>query len=277
MVRAEPLKFVEAGVFQVVKVVLLPWYNAFRFLQQNVERLKVRMVVGVFCCCFDVCCDWTLRWACWLCLASFRGHTVVCVGPCLPVHGADQGGDLPPSQPGGNGHRQQRHGPVDLGAYSALSFALCLCRCCHPPLPLLVLPLLRFVCFTRVSTVPGPLPPHPPRGLQAAMADLVQFVRKEMQGYRLYTVVPRLLDFVDQLTNWYVRLNRRRIKGSDGAAEALASITALFEVRAPGWPEGGEGKEGRGGNRRWVWLERGACAGSMRPGPAVPIHEANRH
>jgi hypothetical protein len=63
------------------------------------------------------------------------------------------------------------------------------------------------------------------------MADLVQFVRKEMEGYRLYTVVPRLLNFVDQLTNWYVRLNRRRIKGSDGAREALASLTALYEVR----------------------------------------------
>ena len=62
------------------------------------------------------------------------------------------------------------------------------------------------------------------------MADLVDFVRKEMEAYRLYTVVPRLLLFVEQLTNWYVRLNRRRIKGSDGAAEALASLTALYEV-----------------------------------------------
>lgn len=31
-------------------------------------------------------------------------------------------------------------------------------------------------------------------------------------AYRLYTVVPKLVKFVDMLTNWYVRMNRRRLK-----------------------------------------------------------------
>ena len=31
-------------------------------------------------------------------------------------------------------------------------------------------------------------------------------------AYRLYTVVPRLVMFIDKLTNWYVRSNRKRIK-----------------------------------------------------------------
>lgn len=31
-------------------------------------------------------------------------------------------------------------------------------------------------------------------------------------AYRLYTVMPRLVKFVDQLTNWYVRMNRKRLK-----------------------------------------------------------------
>lgn len=35
-------------------------------------------------------------------------------------------------------------------------------------------------------------------------------------AYRLYTVVPRLVKFVDVLTNWYVRMNRRRLKVSPG-------------------------------------------------------------
>jgi len=38
VVRAEPLKFKEEGVLGVVKEVFLPWFNAFRFLLQNVER-----------------------------------------------------------------------------------------------------------------------------------------------------------------------------------------------------------------------------------------------
>lgn len=39
VVRAESLKFKEEGVFAVVKDVFLPWYNAFRFLCQNVVRV----------------------------------------------------------------------------------------------------------------------------------------------------------------------------------------------------------------------------------------------
>ena len=31
-------------------------------------------------------------------------------------------------------------------------------------------------------------------------------------AYRLYTVVPRLVRFINQLTNWYVGFNRRRVK-----------------------------------------------------------------
>lgn len=36
------------------------------------------------------------------------------------------------------------------------------------------------------------------------------------QGYRLYTVVPRLLQLIDNLTNWYIRFNRKRLKGAAG-------------------------------------------------------------
>eukprot|EP00892_Ulva_mutabilis_P011660 jgi/Ulvmu1/8867/UM049_0049.1 len=39
VVRAEPLKFKEDGVFDVVKGVFLPWYNAYRFLCLNVVRV----------------------------------------------------------------------------------------------------------------------------------------------------------------------------------------------------------------------------------------------
>jgi isoleucyl-tRNA synthetase len=42
--------------------------------------------------------------------------------------------------------------------------------------------------------------------------SLIKFVKREMAAYRLYTVVPRLVRFVDQLTKWYVRMNRKRLK-----------------------------------------------------------------
>lgn len=40
VVRAETLRFKEDGVFGVVKDVFLPWYNAYRFLVQNVLRME---------------------------------------------------------------------------------------------------------------------------------------------------------------------------------------------------------------------------------------------
>lgn len=39
VVRAENLRFKEDGVRDVLKDVFLPWYNAFRFLMQNIYRL----------------------------------------------------------------------------------------------------------------------------------------------------------------------------------------------------------------------------------------------
>lgn len=64
----------------------------------------------------------------------------------------------------------------------------------------------------------------------AAVNGKVSFVHKEMQAYRLYTVVPRLVHFIEELTNWYVRLNRDRMKGSMGEQEAEIALNVLFEV-----------------------------------------------
>lgn len=64
----------------------------------------------------------------------------------------------------------------------------------------------------------------------AALHNLIKFVHEEMTAYRLYTVVPRLVEFIDQLTKWYVRLNRLRLKGSAGNDEAHVALSALYEV-----------------------------------------------
>ena len=66
--------------------------------------------------------------------------------------------------------------------------------------------------------------------ISASLEGLVQFVHCEMRAYRLYTVVPRLVGFLGDLTNWYVRLNRQRLKGGEGEESALTSLATLFEV-----------------------------------------------
>lgn len=60
--------------------------------------------------------------------------------------------------------------------------------------------------------------------------SLLYFVKQEMKAYRLYTVVPRLVKFVDNLTNWYVRMNRKRLKGEGGDADTKAALETLFLV-----------------------------------------------
>jgi len=66
--------------------------------------------------------------------------------------------------------------------------------------------------------------------IMANLGNLIQFVHEEMKAYRLYTVVPRLIGFLEDLTNWYVRLNRSRLKGGDGQDSALTSLAVLYEV-----------------------------------------------
>uniref|UniRef100_A0A8C5UBL4 isoleucine--tRNA ligase n=1 Tax=Malurus cyaneus samueli TaxID=2593467 RepID=A0A8C5UBL4_9PASS len=60
--------------------------------------------------------------------------------------------------------------------------------------------------------------------------SLIQFFKAEMAAYRLYTVVPRLVKFVDVLTNWYVRMNRRRLKGENGTEDCIMALETLFSV-----------------------------------------------
>lgn len=68
------------------------------------------------------------------------------------------------------------------------------------------------------------------RWIYASTQSLVNFSQNEMAAYRLYTVIPKLVNFLNQLTNWYVRLNRCRMRGQSGQQESLTSLSVLFEV-----------------------------------------------
>ncbi|PYH99703.1 isoleucyl-tRNA synthetase,cytoplasmic [Aspergillus ellipticus CBS 707.79] len=68
------------------------------------------------------------------------------------------------------------------------------------------------------------------RWILASCQSLLKFVNEEMAGYRLYTVVPRLLELIDNTTNWYIRFNRRRLKGENGVDDTLHALNTLFEV-----------------------------------------------
>jgi isoleucyl-tRNA synthetase len=130
VVRAETLRFQESGVKDVVKDVFLPWYNAYRFLMQNINRLQ-------------------------------RENGV------------------------------EFHYSEELEKLSQ-----------------------NFM----------------DRWILSFTQSLVKFIHKEMAAYRLYTVIPRLVKFIDMLTNWYVRSNRKRLKGEGGTQDCLDALSTLFDV-----------------------------------------------
>ena len=55
-------------------------------------------------------------------------------------------------------------------------------------------------------------------------------VAQEMEAYRLYNVVPALFDFIEELTNWYLRLNRARCWGEDISADKIAAYSTLYNT-----------------------------------------------
>lgn len=64
----------------------------------------------------------------------------------------------------------------------------------------------------------------------ASLQTLMKSIHEEMEQYRLYTVVPELLNFIDSLTNWYIRFNRRRLKGENGVEDCIKAMNSLFEA-----------------------------------------------
>ncbi|RNF08377.1 isoleucine--tRNA ligase [Trypanosoma rangeli] len=72
------------------------------------------------------------------------------------------------------------------------------------------------------------------RWILASTQTLQRYVKKEMDVYHLYNVVPGVLRFVVDLSNWYVRMNRRRMKNTvdqEDRSQALSTmLTVLFSV-----------------------------------------------
>jgi len=62
--------------------------------------------------------------------------------------------------------------------------------------------------------------------------SLVEFVQQEMKDYKLYTVTPKLVKFIETLTNWYVRMNRNRLKSNskDGKDALQVLFTVVFTM-----------------------------------------------
>ena len=68
------------------------------------------------------------------------------------------------------------------------------------------------------------------RWILSVLQSLARDVNEEMEAYRLYTVVPRLVSFIDDLTNWYVRRSRARFWKTEDDRDKASAFATLFEV-----------------------------------------------
>ena len=66
------------------------------------------------------------------------------------------------------------------------------------------------------------------RWILSRLQTLKRTVATEMEGYRLYNVVPRLFEFIEQLTNTYIRLNRARFWGAKNDSDKFAAYSTLY-------------------------------------------------
>jgi len=66
--------------------------------------------------------------------------------------------------------------------------------------------------------------------LMSRLQTLKVNIAREMEAYRLYNVVPQLFSFIEDLTNWYIRLNRARFWGESVTADKISAYSTLFTV-----------------------------------------------
>ncbi len=68
------------------------------------------------------------------------------------------------------------------------------------------------------------------RWIVSDLQALLRRVQEEMEAYRLYNVVPELVAFIDDLTNWYIRRSRRRFWKSDDDGDKNDAYATLYRV-----------------------------------------------
>jgi isoleucyl-tRNA synthetase len=89
------------------------------------------------------------------------------------------------------------------------------------------------VTMTDLGRAPAPAErPELDRWVLSVLQSLVGEVSEQMEGYYLFNVVPPILGFVDDLTNWYVRRCRRRFWRSrtEDERDKMAAFATLYEV-----------------------------------------------
>ena len=60
------------------------------------------------------------------------------------------------------------------------------------------------------------------------LQSLVRMMDEKMAVYHLHEVIPGVIGFIDELTNWYIRLNRRRFWAEEKTADKEMAYSTLY-------------------------------------------------
>ena len=66
--------------------------------------------------------------------------------------------------------------------------------------------------------------------IMSKLGSLCERIDVEMQTYKLYNILPHLIMFIEDLTNWYIKFNRSRLKGYNGVKEWNNSLNTLYKT-----------------------------------------------
>ena len=75
--------------------------------------------------------------------------------------------------------------------------------------------------------------PEIDRWILSVLQSLIHQVNDRMEGYYLYDVIPPMIAFIDDVTNWYIRRSRRRFwrqRQVAGDSDKLAAFATLHDV-----------------------------------------------
>ena len=68
------------------------------------------------------------------------------------------------------------------------------------------------------------------RWIMSSLQTLTKEVNKQMTAYKLYNVLPAMVKFIDDLTNWYIRRSRRRFWKSENDTDKFEAYSTLYYV-----------------------------------------------
>ncbi|OIR56488.1 MAG: isoleucyl-tRNA synthetase [Amphiamblys sp. WSBS2006] len=108
----------------------------------------------------------------------------------------------------------------------------------------LLLPLYNSFCFLEQSLPDGfvfdpdqktPLANTTDTWIVSRLNSLIKKVHAGMEEYKLYDAVPPIFSFIDSLTNWYIRFNRKRLRSpqSNSHRVLFGVLHSLVTTAAP--------------------------------------------